>query len=381
MVKIVLITPILQHYRLTFYEKLSKHSEDYDLNVFFGYKMKEDGRPSYEGETKFKSTGFREHKYRILPFDIVYNWGMFSAIKKLDPDIVIMQGIAGDLTNRRIIAWAKRKKKKIIIWACGWEPGRAKSLLLKFKNALVSTFFKKAHYFLTYSTHASNYVHDMGISESIIDTCYNGIEIDEMVQNSELTLQRAGELRKELGLEGNITFLYVGGLIREKEPGLLVDAFENLRRKYDNIKLLIIGDGPLRPDLEAQMKKYDDQNIKYLGRIIRDVDAYFAASDCFVLPGIGGLALNQAMFWGKTCIVSKADGTEDDLVIEGLSGYRFKEHDLESLVSAMEKRILEKPDRLKEMGETSRRIITEKSNVNNMVDHFTKAIDKLASEI
>jgi len=90
--------------------------------------------------------------------------------------------------------------------------------------------------------------------------------------------------------------------------------------------------------------------------------------------------LNQAMYWGKTCIVSKADGTEDDLVIENQSGYRFREHDLDSLVSAIERRIVEPEEKLKIMGEVSRRIIRDKSNVNNMVDKFVKAIDQLASE-
>lgn len=379
-IKIVLITPILQHYRLTFYEKLAKARPDFDLNVLFGFKLREDGRPSFLGKTNFKSKGFRELKYRILPFDLVYNLGMFSEVKRINPDVVIMQGIAGDLTNRCIISWAKRKNKKIIIWACGWEPGRAKSVLLKFKNLLVSAFFKKADYFLTYSTHASNYVKDMRIDDSIIETCYNGIETDEMESNSDSVISKSEEIKKTLNLENYITFLYVGGLIKEKRPEFLVEAFEILRRKYNNIKLVIIGDGPMKKELELSLEKISDKNILYLGRIIDDVDAYFAATDCFVMPGIGGLALNQAMYWGKPCIVSKADGTEDDLVIDGYSGYRFKANDIESLVSAMEKRITEAPEKLKEMAKINHKIISEKSNVNNMVDHFVQAIEKLRSK-
>lgn len=379
MTKIVLVTPILQHYRLTFYEKLSK-TPGFDLNVFYGYKKKEDGRPSFEGETKFKSKGFREYKYRILPFDIVYCRGQFTAVKKLNPDVVIVQGIAGDITLRRIISWAKRKNKKIIIWACAWEPGRAKGLLMKLKTKFVSLFFHKANYFLTYSTHASNYCKNLGIEDSKIETCYNGIEIDEMIKNHDIVVAKSKEIREKYKLDNYITFLYVGGLILEKRVDLLVDAFEKLREKYDNIKLLLIGDGPLKSELLGQLEKYNDSNIEYLGRIVNEADNYFAAADCCVLPGIGGLALNQAMFWGKTCIVSKADGTEDDLVIEGYSGYRFEEHNLDSLTKAMERRILEKAEKLTEMSENSKRIIEEKSNVNNMVYHFVNGINKLVSK-
>ncbi|MFZ5940854.1 MAG: glycosyltransferase family 4 protein [Bacteroidota bacterium] len=377
MTKIVLITPILQHYRLTFYEKLSKAREDYDLHVLYGYKKVDDGRPSYMGETRFKSQGFREYKYRIMPFDVVYNWGMFTEVKRIDPDIVIMQGIAGDLTNRRINAWAKRNKKKIIIWACAWEPGRAGGLLLRFKNALVRTFFSKASYFLTYSTTASRYVERMKITPSIIETCYNGIEIDDMVKESDQVYAKAAELRQKYSLDGHVTFLYVGGLIKEKKINFLVDIYASLKKEHPGIKLIIIGDGPMRKELEDQMALLQDDSIHYLGRIVDGVDPYFAAADCFVLPGIGGLALNQAMFWKKTCIVSAADGTEDDLVIEGYSGYRFTDNDPGSLRSAMERRILETPEKVKEMSENAHRIIVEKSNVNNMVHHFVNGIEKV----
>jgi glycosyltransferase involved in cell wall biosynthesis len=181
----------------------------------------------------------------------------------------------------------------------------------------------------------------------------------------------------EYNLSDHTTFLFVGGLILEKKVNLLIDSFIELLKKYDKIKLLIIGDGPLKLMVKEKLKVNDDLKIIFLGRIIDGVDPYFAASDCFVLPGVGGLALNQAMFWGKTCIVSKADGTEDDLVIEGITGYRFKENDLESLVSAMDRRINESQNKVTMMSENSHQIIINKSNVNNMVNIFSSTIDNL----
>jgi glycosyltransferase involved in cell wall biosynthesis len=303
---------------------------------------------------------------------------MLSAVQQLNPDIVIVQGIAGNITYQRIISWANRKNKKIIIWACAWEPGRAKGFLFKIKNKLVASFFRNADYFLTYSSHASKYVQDMGIKESIIETCYNGLEIDSLVEHHDQLLNKSKELINKYNLDFNISFLFVGALIPAKKPLMLLDAFIQLRKKYKNIKLIIIGDGPLRSVIEEKIKMTEDPNIYYLGRIIEGVDTYFAACDCFVLPGIGGLALNQAMYWGKPCIVSKADGTEDDLVIEGVTGYRFKESDLGSLVSAMERRINEKQVKLSKMSEKSCNKIQRISNVNNMVRIFSDAIDKLS---
>jgi glycosyltransferase involved in cell wall biosynthesis len=375
--QIVLITPMLQPYRISFYDKLAKALENkFDLIIYHGTNQNEDGRPAFSGVVPFKEKGFPLKLIEILSFKIRLNIGMFKTIKKQSPDIIIIQGITGNLSYRRIVSWAKKKKKKIIIWTSGWEPDRSKGLLLSFKNMLVTSFFKKADYFLTYSEYGSKYVLSMGIDKSIIETCYNGIETDDLFKNKKEIVRKSKEIRMEYNLEGHTSFLFVGGLIHEKKVDLLIDSFIELRKKYDKIKLIIIGEGPLKQMVKEKLKTNDDLNIIYLGRIIDGVDPYFAASDCFVLPGVGGLALNQAMFWGKTCIVSKADGTEDDLVIEGVTGYRFRENDLGNLVSTMDRRINEKKDKIDVMSENSRQLILNKSNVNNMVSVFSNAINR-----
>ncbi len=377
MTNIVLVTPILQHYRLTFYEKLSNADPDFRLSVYYGYSKKESGRPSFVGNTPFLSKPFKEYKFRLFPFDLVYNRGLYSAVVQLNPDVVIVQGIAGDLSNRLILRWARCNGKRVIIWACGWDPGRAHGMFLRFKNWLVHRYLRKADYFLTYSTKASNYVKGFGFNDSIIETCYNGIEIDGMIEDKVRILEAAREVRHSIHLDNFVSFIYVGGLLKEKRIDMLIKAFAALREKFDNIKLLIIGDGPFRSEMEELLREVGDKKIIYLGRIVKDVDAYFAAADCLVLPGIGGLALNQAMFWRKTCIVSKADGTEDDLVIDGQTGYRFESGSLISLTAAMERRILEDPAKMTKMSENAYQIIVNKSNVNSMVSCFTSAIKKL----
>jgi glycosyltransferase involved in cell wall biosynthesis len=375
--KVILITPMLQPYRISFYDKLSKRLENkIELIIYHGTKMKEDGRPAYNGEVPFREKGFPMNLIYISSFKIVRNVGMFKSLKKDNPDVIIIQGIGGDITLQLIAYWAKKHNKKLVFWACGWEEERP-NWKQTLKNMLVVPFYKKGNFHLTYSTKAAKYLEDLGIDSSIIETCYNGIEIDNLISESTEIKKNSKELIKKYDLEGYTTFLYVGGILGEKRVDLLIDAFSKLRTKYSQIKLIIIGDGPEKVLIEEKLINLGDSNIYYLGRIIKGVDAFFAASDCLVLPGVGGLALNQGMFWGKTCIVSKADGTEDDLVIEDVTGYRFKENDLNSLISAMDRRINEKKEKVELMSENARQIILTKSNVNNMVDIFSKTINNL----
>lgn len=379
MKKIILFSPILQHYRLTFYEKLSKASNEFELVVFHGVKKKEDGRPGFSGETNFLNKGFRQFISKSKLFHIVYNQGMLREIKKINPDILILQGIPGNLSYRQCINWAHRKGRKVIIWACGFDPGRASGVFLRFKNYLVRSYFNKADYFLTYSTNGSKYVKSFGVENSIIKTAFNGIETDNLIRNHEATIKESKRIIDELNLKDNKTFLYVGALGRSKKLDLLINAFSELRNTRNNIKLIIIGDGPDRNSLEAYLKKLDDPNILYMGRIVDGVDAYFAATDCFVLPGVGGLGLNQAMYWKKICIVGEADGTEDDLVIDNETGFRFIKDDVKSLITAMNRMLETSKEDIARMTDTGHKLILDRSNVNRMVEDFTKIIEKLSS--
>ncbi|MBN1186735.1 MAG: glycosyltransferase family 4 protein [Bacteroidales bacterium] len=379
--KIALITPMLQPYRLSFYEKLSRFHPDVKWVVYHGIKKAEDGRPAFRGQTTFDNAGVIESKYRIGPFDIRVHKGLFRAIVALDPDMIIIQSITGNLSYRKVVRWARRKNKVIVNWACAWEPGFAKGLVLKFKNMLVSSFYRKGDFTLTYSTKAIQYVKDRGIETSKIDVCYNGIEIDEMLINEKAVWASAEKIRQDFELNDSITFLYVGGLLSEKRVDLLINAFLKLRQEFPSIKLLIIGDGPERENIVNMIKESGGENVRYLGRIIDGVNPYFAASTCLVLPGVGGLALNQAMFWKKICIASEADGTEEDLVTDGITGFRFSKDDLESLTEAMRKTILLNTNEREKMGENAKNIILTKSNVNSMVEVFVRTIENFFPEI
>ena len=373
MKKIALITPLLQPYRISFYEKLSKADPNIDFTIFHGVNPKEKGRPSYKGETNFPNIGFKELEY-FIPIKIVYNIGLLNAIKKYNPDVVILQPIPGDISNRLVSNWAVRNNKKLIMWTCGFEPHRVGGTLLKLKNRVVSSLYKKADKHLTYSYNARDYAFNMGVPYSKSVVTYNGIEIDHLLADEERIIRRGKEIKNSFKLNNHITFIYAGGLIPEKRVDLLIEAFISLRRHHRDIKLLIIGDGPQKSEL---MRMATDKNIRFLGRIIDDVDPYFAAADSLVLPGIGGLALNQAMFWGKPCIVSEADGTEDDLVIDDKTGFRFKKDDLKSLEDAMRRMLQLNNDDYDAMSKLSKMIICNKSNVNSMVDVFMIEIKDL----
>ena len=106
-----------------------------------------------------------------------------------------------------------------------------------------------------------------------------------------------------------------------------------------------------------------------------ELDPYFAQADLFILPGTGGLAVQQAMSHGLPVLVAKGDGTQDDLVRDA-NGWQIPPEDYAALVEAL-RLALSDVKRLREMGKESYRIVKEEINLEKMVEVFVKALNSL----
>ena len=92
-------------------------------------------------------------------------------------------------------------------------------------------------------------------------------------------------------------------------------------------------------------------------------------SSVYVLAGMGGLSINDAMCFSLPIICSVCDGTERDLVVDGVNGYFFEENDVNSLVEKINL-ILSDPSKAVEMGRKSLQIIKENVNLNTFTNMY-----------
>lgn len=376
--RICFVTNFIPPYRKTFFEKLCADTRGEWL-VLRGRVEQETGRPDYKGPIAAPTHEVENIEKGFGPFTLRFQRGAFAAVRPHRPDVLVLLGMAGNLSNWLLLAWARLTGRRVLIWACGWEPQRENSLALKLKQRLMRVYFELADKCLLYSTKGMNYLASTGVSREKMAVCFNGIEIEDLVKNEAAILSEAEVIRARESQPGDFVFIYVGGLLEEKRVDLLLDAFCTVRQEIPRVRLWIVGDGPDAARLKAHAHKLNVDGVTFFGRIIDGVDAYFAAADVFVLPGLGGLAFNQAMFWRTPCIGSKADGTEDDLVIDGETGFRFELDQLPSLLAVMLKAARLAPDELAEMGEKAREIITGRSNVDQMVVVFHHTLAELAA--
>ncbi|MBN2502437.1 MAG: glycosyltransferase, partial [Anaerolineales bacterium] len=174
---------------------------------------------------------------------------------------------------------------------------------------------------------------------------------------------------------GPPTVLFVGRLQARKRIDLLLQACAALPENLQP-ELVIVGDGPARAEFETQAAEFYPR-AQFAGAHFGDeLATYFAAADLFVLPGTGGLAIQQAMVSGLPVIVAEGDGTQDDLVRPG-NGWLLPPDDLSALTAALQS-ALAAPQRLRAMGRESYRIAAEEINLEAMVAVFVDVLNQLA---
>jgi glycosyltransferase involved in cell wall biosynthesis len=171
-----------------------------------------------------------------------------------------------------------------------------------------------------------------------------------------------------------VRVLFVGRLQARKRVDLLLQACAALNPRPD---LWIVGDGPELAALQRLAGQVFPE-AQFAGALHGPtLESVFARADLFVLPGTGGLAVQEAMAHALPVITAEGDGTQQDLV-RPENGWLVPEGDLASLTDAL-RQALANPPHLAQMGLASHRIVAEEANIQVMVASFLRALEAIRS--
>lgn len=179
-------------------------------------------------------------------------------------------------------------------------------------------------------------------------------------------VQRAEEIRRS---ENRRIVLFVGRLVAYKGVDVLLEALKGLKAVA-----MIVGDGPLRAQLEAQARALDvSSQVRFLGSVEDDeLAALYRACNVFVLPSVTrqeafGVVQLEAMAAGKP-VVSTDLGTGVGWVNrDGDTGYVVPPRDPRALHEALA-RLLGDADLQKSMGEAAAKRIRTEFSLERMID-------------
>lgn len=183
--------------------------------------------------------------------------------------------------------------------------------------------------------------------------------------------------REKLGITAEeLVFLYAGKLEYKKDPGLLIRAFIKLNNPTAH--LIILGNGPLEKKIKNKYALV--KNLHFIDfQNQSQMPVVYRLGNVLVLPSKGpietwGLSVNEAMACSRAIIASDRCGCGIDLIKEGINGYIFTRGKVNDLRKKMNL-IVEKKDRLYEMGQQSLRIIKDWS-----FEHISVQVEKTILE-
>ncbi len=187
--------------------------------------------------------------------------------------------------------------------------------------------------------------------------------------------------RAALGIPESALVICIAATIRSwKGHAILLDAFARLAESHPDAHLLIVGDGPMRADIEARAKALPARRrIHFTGHSER-VEDQLAASDVFALPSWANEGVPQAIMQAMALelpVVSTPIGAIDEALIDGETGLMVPPRDPLALAEALG-RLADDPERRATFGAAARARAERCFSDGAMVDAMEELFIRLA---
>lgn len=311
--KIVYIARFIPHYHVPLWKELEKKFQK-NGDTFSLVSVKtppKEGRTGVDGKIIKNHYFYEKDKEQYIgSFCLYWQKGVLDILKEIKPDKIIMPGHVGNATSWIIC----KKYDKVFTWQCGYEYHSS-----RIKDFLQKKYLNGFTHHLAYHTYAKKFTMNYNIPEEKITVIHNTIDQSQLktasIEESRLFLKDT----YAIPMDTNV-LLYVGTILAEKNLDILISMMNFLD---DSFQLIIVGDGPYKKELEKTLNK----NVTFTGNQLIDKHHFFIAADIFFMPGTGGLALNEAMFYGNVLFSALGDGSAEDLVIEDFNGKRIDKLD------------------------------------------------------
>jgi 1,2-diacylglycerol 3-alpha-glucosyltransferase len=264
------------------------------------------------------------------------------------------------------------------LYSHAYLPGMPDAVSLTALQAYLPAFCRSCDLVVAPSAGMRGVLLRLGV-EAPIDVVPNGVDLTPFH-----TPAQPAE-RAQFGFtEEDVVLVYVGRLGPEKNLPFLLRSFGGVVQAYDNAKLLVIGDGPERDNLEDRVKHMDiGANVRFLGAVsYAEVPHYLAMGDAFVTASVTEvhpLSVIEAMAAGLPVLGIDSPGI-GDTIQDGKTGLLVAEEELASFTAKMVRLVVD-GDRRRQMGRQARQG-AEKYAIENttqmMLEVYQKVIRQAA---
>lgn len=321
-----------------------------------------------DGEIQLRSVSKQDVSMANTIFRISLQKGLIKTIIASKPQVLISDGFFQWTYASLIVRMFNRKKIRHIMCYertphTERNAGTLRTLYRKFVSHWIDAIDCNGSLTAKYLTETIHYDKPLAFGHMTAETT----GIAERVNN--VTPLMVDKIRDKFSL-ASLTFFYLGQLIPRKGIMELLKAWQiaNLQ----DATLMLVGKGEQQEEIQAYLDEYHIENVKLTGSVDYDELApYYKVADCFIIPTLEdnwSLVVPEAMAAGLPVACSIYNGCYPELVQES-NGWTFDPLNLQNTVETL-KKISASRDKLKIMGEESRKIVF----ANHTPEHAAQAL-------
>jgi glycosyltransferase involved in cell wall biosynthesis len=292
-------------------------------------------------------------------------------------DVLILEGSWTFPSNWLALLLARARGRRVLLYTHGWTR-RDDGLT----GTLRRTFYRLADGLLLYGDRARRLGLEQGFAEQQLHVVYNCLDEESIAPcRQRLSEDRCRELRASLfGPDASRPLLVsVGRLTAAKAYPLLLQAAARIGEHGADV--LLVGDGTERAPLAALAAELGVRLALPGARHDEGLlSLCFGCADLAVIPGAAGLTIIHALSYGTPVVIHDNDdrqGPEAEAVEPGVSGDRFHEGSVDSLVETIT-RVLRDLPRGPATAAACRRVVETRYNPSRMRHEFDRAVSSLA---
>ncbi|MHA1724741.1 MAG: glycosyltransferase [Promethearchaeota archaeon] len=308
---------------------LSKNlSKCYDI-VFLTFH---DPKNKYYIDGKYYTFGenYNSWKKLLRPLKI------YNLIKKISPDLMI--SFMDHVNLIAILVKFLFSLRIPLIISVRGNPQLAYDKTKSYIKYLIRFFynFKGVNAIITVSKGIKKIlIRNYKIDPKKLNTIYNGIELDEINQKKKENIDDLPELYKK---DNSIRFISIGRLSKEKGHIYLLEAFNEVKNELSNSKLFIIGEGPLRKELENKINTWNLKEHVFLLGLKKNPYKYLNCASIFILSSLHEgfpMSILEAMACGLPIISTNCPTGPNEILNNGKYGLLVKTGDAGDLAKKM----------------------------------------------
>ncbi len=371
--RIIVLQPTIPEYRLPLFERLS-HSLNIELRVYGS----EDYMTAAELKNGNRTTTFSYSKCKSKTFAggrVVWQSGLHFGEWLRAGDVLVLCGNPRYLSNYPLILRARQLGIGVVWWGQGWSVGSR-----GFFSWLRQKIMKFADVLLLYTDEEVRDYVKLGFDSGRVFATNNAIDQEQAFKlTSEWNDVRLMQFRSENEIKDRRVLIFCGRLIKKTEVDFLVGILPKIVQRWPKILLAVIGDGPMRADLQAQAFESGVQDhIRWLGSIYDEqiIAPWFLSSEVFVYPGAIGLSLLHSMGYGLP-VLTHSDrvyhGPEFSAIRDGKNSLTFRKGDEYDFIEKLGL-LMDNDAVRRDLSRSARLTVEDKYSITEMVTRFVGAI-------